>query len=89
MMRAYQPGSRPIDTPEVIPNPAVVPKEAPVPKEPAPKEPVKVLDAHSNAANIAPSSITIVTPPQNPTLIRRLVSGSISRLSLRVRMGWT
>jgi hypothetical protein len=37
MIRAHQPGSQPIDIPEVIPNPAVVPKE-----EPAPKEPVKV-----------------------------------------------
>jgi hypothetical protein len=37
MIRAHQPGSQPIDIPEVIPNPAVVPKQ-----EPAPKEPVKV-----------------------------------------------
>ena len=40
MTRAHQPGSQPIDIPEVIPNPAVVPKPEPV--EPAPKEPVKV-----------------------------------------------
>ena len=37
MIRAHQPGSQPIDIPEVIPNPAVVPKQ-----EPAPKEPVRV-----------------------------------------------
>lgn len=42
MIRAHQPGSQPIDVPEVIPNPAVVPKQEPVPKEPAPQEPVKV-----------------------------------------------
>ena len=44
MIRAHQPGSQPIDIPEVIPNPAVVPKQEPVPKEPAPKEPVKVRE---------------------------------------------
>jgi hypothetical protein len=42
MIRAHQPGSQPIDIPEVIPNPAVVPKQEPAPKEPAPKKPVKV-----------------------------------------------
>ena len=42
MIRAHQPGSQPIDIPEVIPNPAVVPKQEPAPKEPAPKEPVRV-----------------------------------------------
>jgi len=42
MIRAQQPGSQPIDIPEVIPNPVVVPKQEPVPKGPAPKEPVKV-----------------------------------------------
>ena len=42
MIRAHQPGSQPIDIPEVIPNPAVVPKPEPAPREPAPKEPVKV-----------------------------------------------
>lgn len=42
MIRAHQPGSQPIDIPEVIPNPAVVPKQEPAPKEPAPKNPVKV-----------------------------------------------
>jgi len=40
MIHAHQPGSQPIDIPEVIPNPAVVPKQDP--KEPAPKHPVKV-----------------------------------------------
>jgi hypothetical protein len=29
MIRAHQPGSQPIDIPEVIPNPAVVPKQEP------------------------------------------------------------
>ena len=42
MIRAHQPGSQPIDIPEVIPNPAVVPEQEPAPKEPAPKKPVKV-----------------------------------------------
>jgi hypothetical protein len=42
MIYAHQPGSQPIDIPEVIPNPAVVPKQEPAPKEPAPKNPVKV-----------------------------------------------
>ena len=42
MIHAHQPGSQPIDIPEVIPNPAVVPKQEPGPKEPAPKNPVKV-----------------------------------------------
>jgi hypothetical protein len=42
MRRAHQPGSQPIDIPEVIPNPAVVPKREPAPREPAPKEPVKI-----------------------------------------------
>jgi hypothetical protein len=37
MIRAQQPGSQPIDIPEVIPNPVAVPKQ-----EPAPKESVKV-----------------------------------------------
>jgi hypothetical protein len=42
MIRAHQPGSQPIDIPEVIPNPAVEPKPEHAPKEPAPMEPVKV-----------------------------------------------
>jgi hypothetical protein len=37
MIGAHQPGSQPIDIPEVFPNPAVVPKQ-----QPAPKEPVRV-----------------------------------------------
>jgi hypothetical protein len=39
-MRAHQPGSQPIDIPELIPNPAVVRQQEPAPKEPAPKKPV-------------------------------------------------
>jgi hypothetical protein len=50
MIRAHQPGSQPIDIPEVIPNPAVVPKQEPAPKEPARKKPV---NAAENVANIA------------------------------------
>jgi len=42
MMRAHQPGSQPIDIPEVIPNPAATPEREPAPKEPGPKEPVKI-----------------------------------------------
>jgi hypothetical protein len=41
MIHAHQPGSQPIDIPEVIPNPAVVPRQDPAPTEPAPKNPVK------------------------------------------------
>jgi hypothetical protein len=41
MIHAHQPGSQPIDIPEVIPNPVVVPRREPAPKEPSPKEPVK------------------------------------------------
>jgi hypothetical protein len=40
MIRAHQPGSQPIDIPEVVPNPAV-PRTTPAPS-PQPKEPVKV-----------------------------------------------
>jgi hypothetical protein len=42
MIRAHQPGSQPVEIPEVIPNPAVAPKHEPARKEPAPKEPVEV-----------------------------------------------
>jgi len=45
VIHAQQPGSKPIDIPEAIPNPAVVPKEEPVPNEPLPEEPVKVPEA--------------------------------------------
>ena len=48
MIRAHQPGSQPIDIPEMIPNPAAVPKREPAPKEPAPKEPVKVPEKVGN-----------------------------------------
>jgi hypothetical protein len=40
MMRAHQPGSRPLDIPEAIPNPAV-PQTTPS-HSPSPREPVKV-----------------------------------------------
>jgi hypothetical protein len=53
MIRAHQPGSQPIDIPEVIPNPAVVPKQEPAPKEPAPKNPVKVPE------KIPPRSVVV------------------------------
>jgi len=56
MVHAHQPGSRPIDIPEVIPNPAVVPRREPSPKEPTPKEPVKVpekVHARLQAAAVA------------------------------------
>jgi hypothetical protein len=51
MIRAHQPGSQPIDIPEVIPNPAVVPEQEPAPKEPAPKEPVKVPEKVSHKSD--------------------------------------
>jgi hypothetical protein len=41
VIRAHQPGSEPIDIPEVIPNPVVVPQQTPTPKEPAPRKPVE------------------------------------------------
>jgi hypothetical protein len=50
MIRTQQPGSQPIDIPEVIPNPAVAPQQEPAPKEPAPIEPV---NAPEKVAKIA------------------------------------
>ena len=58
MTRAHQPGSQPIDIPEVIPNPAVVPKQEPAPKEPAPKEPVKVPEKVSRTGRSFGDDIT-------------------------------
>jgi hypothetical protein len=64
MIRAHQPGSQPIDIPEVIPNPAVVPKHEPAPKEPAPKNPVKVPEkvlagyAPKDSDNRCPRNVT-------------------------------
>jgi hypothetical protein len=59
MIRAHQPGSQPIDIPEVVPNPAVVPKEEPVPKESAPKEPVKVPEKVNHARDFSRRSPSI------------------------------
>lgn len=41
MIRGHQPGSEPVDIPEVIPNPAVVPKQVPGPGKPTPAKPVE------------------------------------------------
>ena len=41
MIRAHQPGSEPIDIPEVIPNPVVVPEQPPTPSAPAPRKPAE------------------------------------------------
>jgi hypothetical protein len=41
VIRAHQPGSEPIDIPEVVPNPVVVPEQIPTPSEPAPRKPVE------------------------------------------------
>jgi hypothetical protein len=41
VIRAHQPGSEPIDTPEVIPNPIVVPEQPTAPSAPAPRKPVE------------------------------------------------
>ena len=50
MIHAHQPGSQPIDSPEVIPNPAGVPKREPSPKAPTPKEPVTIPEkAHASS----------------------------------------
>ena len=59
MIRAHQPGSQPIDIPEVIPNPAVVPKQEPAPKEPVPKEPVKVPEKPGRYLPGAPGNETL------------------------------
>jgi hypothetical protein len=54
MIHAHQPGSQPIDIPEVIPNPAVVPKRERSPKEPAPKEPVRIPEkVHARRQTVA------------------------------------
>jgi hypothetical protein len=50
MIRTHQPGSQPIDIPEVIPNPAVVPQQEPAPKEPARKKPVNTPEKVANIA---------------------------------------
>jgi hypothetical protein len=54
MMRAHQPGSRPLDIPEAIPNPAV-PQPVPNPSPP-PREPVKV-PVPQNAVGYAASDL--------------------------------
>jgi hypothetical protein len=41
VISAHQPGSEPIDIPEVIPNPVVVPEQTPTPSEPAPRKPAE------------------------------------------------
>jgi hypothetical protein len=51
MMRAHQPGSRPLDIPEAIPNPAV-PQTTPSPS-PSPREPVKVPAPQRAARRVA------------------------------------
>jgi hypothetical protein len=42
-MRGHQPGSQPIDIPEVIPNPAIPQPTSP----PSPNDPVKTPEPHS------------------------------------------
>jgi hypothetical protein len=61
MIRTHQPGSQPIDIPEVIPNPALVPKQEPTPKEPARKEPVKVPEKVGQDCVIAAFCNEVVT----------------------------
>jgi hypothetical protein len=41
VIRAHQPGSEPVDIPEVIPNPAIIHKETPAPTETAPAKPAE------------------------------------------------
>jgi hypothetical protein len=41
VIRAHQPGSEPMDIPEVIPNPAIIPREMPAPTEPTPAKPIE------------------------------------------------
>jgi hypothetical protein len=60
MIRAHQPGSQPVDIPEVIPNPAV-PQPAPAPS-PAPSAPVKV-PAPLGAVAVAGNDLPTVAPP--------------------------
>jgi hypothetical protein len=64
---AHQPGSQPIDIPEVIPNPAVVPKQEPTPKEPAPKKPVNAPEKGGQDCGVG-----IKAGQQNPVLCRIL-----------------
>jgi hypothetical protein len=66
MIRAHQPGSQPIDIPEVIPNPAVVPKQEPAPKEPAPKTPVNVPE---KVAKIVRHFATRQSRPTRPSAL--------------------
>jgi len=76
MTRAHQPGSNPIDIPEVVPNPAVVPKPEPAPSGPAPKEPVKV------PVNVPADRFTKKVEPQSRA---RHVSGNRTRRTIRER----
>ena len=59
MIRAQQPGSQPIDIPEVIPNPAVVPKPEPATREPKPvKVPEKVPARYQRVSGTCGLEIT-------------------------------
>jgi hypothetical protein len=56
MIHAHQPGSQPIDIPEVIPNPTVVPRREPAPNKPTPKEPVKIPEkVHAHRQRVSAS----------------------------------
>jgi hypothetical protein len=68
VIRAHQPGSEPLDIPEVIPNPVVVPEQTPMPSEPAPRKPVETPEK--------------VPADYAPVTTRRISSLPISRAEL-------
>jgi hypothetical protein len=71
VIRAHQPGSEPIDIPEVIPNPVVVPEQTPTPSEPAPRKPaetpekvpVDYLPPHAGR-HLTPRKTATILPPE-------------------------
>lgn len=47
-MRSEQPGSKPLDIPEQVPNPAHAPRREPAPEKPVPSKPVRVPERVSH-----------------------------------------
>ena len=89
-MRAHQPGSEPMDIPEVIPNPAVLPKEAPDPNKPAPAKPVEKPERFPQTTNrLRSKAVTgiVVTSASDSTFLISPVSRSFLRLRGRAQGG--
>jgi hypothetical protein len=63
--RAHQPGSEPMDIPEVIPNPVVVPKQAPTPSEPVPPRPIKIPEKAPAGHYLCPAVTSNEWPQQH------------------------